>query len=539
MKSIDKQQMGVKKSCAGIMLLLLVSCALASMAMASDWPQLESRLETWDGAKEVQLPGGVDPIEDPLFAPVVDMLLRAGFAVRADGAAAAGDGLVLAQRQSDAHRGSTKLILTRARDGALLAVESVECPVAAPSPQAHVLSTAAAAGSNRLVERNRVDMAGQHLHIESSAKANTMGVRSATGASSGGDLLVNIPGQPRSIVAWPAPDADGADFHLFALYDKELVHFRYHSNLHTSPHSPNLERIATFKPAARVSRALRLTGVDLDGDNRPELAPVWVEDVHSVDEGTDSRLHSWVVEVNPDGSMQERSADLQGYLAEANGSLYLQQRGAYSTFAPALYVVSEVGGHRYARSTAPIAETGHWVLNHARWPDNDSILIWNDDERLVLAAYSGSEGADIDMYAGGTLLADFGSYQGTTIYIPLQEPDYRGGFAVHDRIMERREQVPRRMLPHAGALFTQVRGRDAGLPLVGRASGRDKLVQIVSLQTGLQARAPFAPVDAFILDFALWQGTDGVLRAVLLLNEKPDGSGRAYLQLQSQLQGAR
>lgn len=98
--------------------------------------------------------------------------------------------------------------------------------------------------------------------------------------------------------------------------------------------------------------------------------------------------------------------------------------------------------------------------------------------------------------------------------------------------MARKEHVPRRMLPYAGSLYTMVRGRDAGLPLVGRASGRDKLVQIVAVEAGLQARSPFAPVDAYILDFALWQSADGALQAVLLLNEKQDGSGRAYLQLQ-------
>ncbi|MDD2558217.1 MAG: hypothetical protein RBR43_00900 [Desulfuromonadaceae bacterium] len=525
--------MDVKIRRSSIFLLLLVSCVLASMAVASNWPQLESRLEAWDGAKEVQLPTGIDPIEDPVFAPVVEMLLRAGFAVRTDGDSAAGDGLIMAQRQSG---DEVRIVLTRARDGALLAVESVRRP-AATLPRAHVLSTAIVTGKGRLVERNQVDAPVQHLRIESSSTANTMGVRSETGHLLGGDVLVDIPGQPRSIAAWPlissTADADGTGFHLFALYDKELVHFHYYFKRRSNARSPHLERIATFRPATRVSRALRITCVDLDGDNRPELAPVWVEDIHSVDAGTDSRLHSWVLGVSPDGSMQERSADLKGYLAEDNGKLHLQQRGEYTTFEAAVYAISGAGGdpkRHYIRSAEPMAETGHWVLNHSRWPDSGRILIWNDDERLVLGAYPGKAAAD--NYAGGTLLSDFGSYQGATIYIPLQEPEYRGGFSIHDRIKERKEHVPRRMLPHAGSIFTTVRGRDAGLPLVGRASGRDKLVQIVEVEMGLQARSPFAAVDAFILDFALWQSADGVLQSVLLLNEKQDGSGRAYLQLQ-------
>ncbi len=522
--------MDVKTRCSSVFLLLFVSCVLASMAVASNWPQLEKRLEAWDGAKDVQLPPGVDPLEDPVFAPVVEMLLHAGFAVRTDGDTATADGLVLNQRQSGE---AVKIVLTRARDGALLAVESSLRP-AVFSPRANSLSTTTNVGGGHF------GVSAQHLRIKSSATANTMGIRSEAGYLSGVQMLVDIPGQPRSIAAWPLissmPDAGDTGFHLFALYDKELVHFHYYFNRRSNARSSHLERIATFSPATRVSRALRLACVDLDGDNRPELAPVWVEDVHSVDAGTDSRLHSWVVGVNPDGSMQERSADLKGYLAEDNGKLNLQHRGEYSAFKSAVYAVSGGGGdqkRQYTRSAEPIAETGHWVLNHLRWPDSDRILIWNDDERLMLGAYPGNVAAD--NYAGGTLLADFGFYQGTTIYIPLQEPEYRGGFSVHDRIKERKEHVPRRMLSHAGSIFTTVRGRDAGLPLVGRASGRDKLVQIVAVETGLQARSPFAPVDAFILDFALWQGADGGLQTVLLLNEKQDGSGRAYLQLQGVL----
>ncbi|MCA1796636.1 MAG: hypothetical protein LC645_03675, partial [Geobacteraceae bacterium] len=102
------------------MLFALCAVGLCSVAVAGNWPQLENRLATWEGAKEVQLPAGVNPLEDPIFAPVVELLLRKGFAVQTKGENVAPDGLILKQHQGD---GGVRLVLTRARDGALLALE--------------------------------------------------------------------------------------------------------------------------------------------------------------------------------------------------------------------------------------------------------------------------------------------------------------------------------------------------------------------------------------------------------------------------------
>ena len=93
-----------------------------SIALAASWPQLEQRLESWDGMKEVLLPHGIDPIDDPVFAPVVQMLLEKGFAVQVDAGADTTRGLVLRQRRTST---GAKLMLSRARDGALLALADV------------------------------------------------------------------------------------------------------------------------------------------------------------------------------------------------------------------------------------------------------------------------------------------------------------------------------------------------------------------------------------------------------------------------------
>lgn len=486
---------------------------LCSAALAATWPQIESRLATWDGAKEVQLPAGIDPLEDPHFAPVVEMLLSEGYAVHTAEQKNATDGLILKQHEGDS---GTRLILSRARDGALLALEPLESPSSnetdrAQSAEARVLSTASVSRAP-----------AETLRIESTPRAKTMKVGSAAPPVAGGEVLVDMPGTPRSIATWAAPKADAREFHLFALYDARLVHFCYRSG--------NLEQIAEFTPPTRVSRALRLECSDLDGDGVPELAPVWVEDVYSVDEGTESHLHSWVVEVDSDGSLAARSADLEGYLALVEEQLYLQERGEYSAFTSEVYEV-EYGGETYRRSATPVAEAQQWVLNHARWPDNKRVLIWNDDQRLVLAARASGSKED-GLYSTGTLLSDFGTYVGARIYIPLEEPEYRSGFSAHDKVMARKVDVPRRLHPHGDALYTLARGREAGMPLVGKPSGGDKLVQINAVNTGLQAHFPFAPVDAFILDFDLIETPDGDLGAILLLNEKEDGTGKAYLQVQ-------
>ncbi|MGC9519091.1 MAG: hypothetical protein ACP5FP_05485, partial [Desulfuromonadaceae bacterium] len=315
------------------MLFALCAVGLCSVAVAGNWPQLENRLATWEGAKEVQLPAGVNPLEDPTFAPVVELLLREGFAVQTQGENVAPDGLILKQHQADT---GVRLVLSRARDGALLALEPLSgantaqvaadkgVKSSASTPDTQVLSTATLAPSRPSAN------ASEPLRIESDAKGYTLGTASAA-AQLRTDMLVDMPGAPRSIATWAAPQAAGADFHVFALYDTKLVHFCYRSG--------HLNRVAEFTPPVRVSRALRLEYCDLDDDMTPELAPVWVEDIYSVDEGTESRLHAWVVDVTPDGEMEAESADLQGYLARMGDQLYLQKRGPYRAFTSELYAL--------------------------------------------------------------------------------------------------------------------------------------------------------------------------------------------------------
>lgn len=60
----------------------------------------------------------------------------------------------------------------------------------------------------------------------------------------------------------------------------------------------------------------------------------------------------------------------------------------------------------------------------------------------------------------------------------------------------------------------------------------EKMMRIVTTENGPDMLTPFDAVSAFILDFALLE-TGKAPSALLLVNEKPDGNGTAYLTLQT------
>jgi len=181
-----------------------------------------------------------------------------------------------------------------------------------------------------------------------------------------------------------------------------------------------------------------------------------------------------------------------------------------------------------AVSDHAVTQQGRLLFNQLQWPDNSRALVWNDEQRLMLVAQS-----DDNRIPGSTLLTDFGLYQGPTVSIPLREPEYRSGFSANDRIMAKDYTLNRRMVRHGDTVFTLVRARTEGLPLVGRPSGADRLIEIVNEGNQLAARYPFAQVEAFIVDFSIADKAGH--QAAVLLNEKADGRGKAYLRLQKEL----
>lgn len=90
---------------------------------------------------------------------------------------------------------------------------------------------------------------------------------------------------------------------------------------------------------------------------------------------------------------------------------------------------------------------------------------------------------------------------------------------------------PRLSRDRSGSIFTISRDRRPGNLLLGQPYGEDRLVRLTKLSDDLAIDFPCDPVEAFIVDFAL-VSTDNQTGALLLLNEKEDASGKAFLLYQ-------
>ncbi|NLC71488.1 MAG: hypothetical protein GX751_09045 [Desulfuromonadaceae bacterium] len=478
-------------------LLLLGLLACASLALAADWSQFEKRLDDWQGAREVSLSGGIDPLADTGLSPLIDLLLEKGYALL-PGDAAAGDGLIL-ERHSVG--GQDMVLLKRTRDGALLARRRLTVPAAPVVPAARTPSAPAAAMTPLAATVPAASTRGK-----AEPARNLLEPRPLVGNEAG---LLPLADQPRRLAVWPAAAADGFD--LFLLYDDSLRQFHYDGR--------QMKETARFPSPAKVSRALYLKAADGDGDGRPELAVVWAEDVIGVYQGTDSHLHAFMA--RPDGgSLVAASDNLKGYLAYSQGHWWLQQRGGHKLFLDQAARLEMKNGRFAAGKAQPV---DRWLYDHADWPPPSQRVAWNADGRLFLQNRQGAGAAP--------LLLDFGRYEGPPVFVPLESPQYRSGFSRQDQILSKRLPLPRRLVPAGGALYSLIRGRSPGLPLVGNPTGRDRLVRIRVAGDGLQADEPYGGVEAFIQDFDLL-GEGAAPRAVLLLNEKEDGRGAAYLALQ-------
>jgi len=128
-------------------------------------------------------------------------------------------------------------------------------------------------------------------------------------------------------------------------------------------------------------------------------------------------------------------------------------------------------------------------------------------------------------------LEDLGDFEGPGVAVRLKDPEYRTGF--DDMVAEEFFFLPRRMTRGMGGkTYTIDRGRRMPeLALLGSPSGRDSVVRLSWNGRSLDLERPFPGVDYFILDFALLErSVDSA--AILLLNDKPDGSGKAWLLIQ-------
>lgn len=509
----------MRRSVKGLIVCVLL--CVTTVVSAASWPQVENRLQQWHGAKEIALPQGVDPFEDELFAPVAEAALMQGYMVLPDGVSTT-TGLVFSVRETS--RGQL-LVLKRGEDGAILAMEKMQ-----PNAPAAVLSTSniatprattpmvptrpLAPQPTHTVQSVRLATSAVSVSPVMTATSSTLSVQHVAQPVAQAELMFELDGAPVQVVAWPI--GDGV-VDLYVMYDDYVQRLRSDGQ--------QLQMLERFTPSVSPTRALRLDIGDMDGDHQPELAAVWAEDIRGVSDGTNSMIHSWVLSLNDNG-LHAVSDDLSGYVSLSGQQARLQKRSEFSAFTPEVYVLNLNDGVIVV-SDEPVRHDTRLLFNQLEWPDNQSALVWNDDDRLMLVAKSQNT-----RIAGSTLLTDFGRYQGPMVSIPLQDPEYRSGFSAGDRVMAREVVLGRRLIQQQGSVFTLVRGRSEGLPLVGRPSGVDRLVKIDRVENGLSAGYPFAAVEAFMIDFSVY-GQNG-FEAIVLLNEKADGSGRSYLRMQGQ-----
>lgn len=283
----------------------------------------------------------------------------------------------------------------------------------------------------------------------------------------------------------------------------------------------SLVRSGSFRAPANA-RPLRLDATSsADGDD-PLVAVVFGEDLRSVDQGADTRLHAFLLAAREDGELRPVSEDLGAWLRLAGGEAYLQARGTDELASGPVRRIEETSG-RYAAGAGEIPWAGRWLLDATPLPGGSDALAW-DDERLHVVRLEGR-----DRVPGGSMLGDLGRVDEPRVAIRTDRPIMKG----LDQEGRRKDQwrpVARRVLVSGGAAYTVARERSNRL--FGKATGQDAVVRLEWSGGALAVSRPYPAVDAYVLDFALLERPGTGPAALLLVNEKEDGSGRAHLLFQ-------
>lgn len=468
-----------------LLLLVLLGGLWSVPALSGEWPKIEAALSSWEGSKTLLLRSDLaDPLASPVIQGLLVDLLEKGFLVTPGTAkSTVRDGLILDLRPAGEGQA---LALSRGKDGAIIAYEKS----AGVSPSLIIPSATTAL-------------------VSAAAVSDTAPRLDAT--SEPGSGPIELSGHPKNIALLGMSAGEGMDFAL--LYDHGLDSYRLQGTA--------LQLLDQYHPNLSSARALHLSSGDLTGDGRKEIAAVWAQDVVGIYEGTDSQLYGRILSREGE-KLTPLSPDLSGYLRIVGAKGYLQNRGPYAPFVgPVLPLIKTAGEFR------PDSQGVAWAgadLYQATPLDNKTALVRSPEGNLLLRSMSTGKA-----YPGSVLLRDFSAFTGPQVAVRLETPEYRSGFGKDDRVKEAFFPLPGRIALGAdGAAYTVLRGRSLGLPVFGKPSGRDVVGRVVRDGERLSLEKPFAEIETFIIDFVLLSESKrpGVL---LLLNEKPDGSGRAYL----------
>ena len=487
------------KKCPHIIILTLLLLATPGLtAMAGNWPKIAAALQRWQGPKELLLRSTeADPLASAPVREVLELALEQGYAVRLkEQGTGPGAALILELRSEGVRQ---QAVLTRAGDGAFLALERHP---ADPPPAPVVVAPATVATAHAAVA------------VPPAPIAAAPPVPAAI--PDPGDLApgpVALRDRPRSLALLGGGTATGVE--LLLQTDEGLQRVRLHGI--------DLQPLGRTALPAGGLRALYLDGRKGESTQTTTLLGVWAEDRRGIYEGTDSWPHSWLMEIDGE-SLALHAGPPKAFVRLAGDQGQMQARGTHSLLAGPVFPVA-LDAQTWRQETAPLP----WAKGNLfeTTPINDRHgLRWRTDGTLQLVDMATGQPV-----TGGTLLQDLGEFHGPRLAVRLANPEYRSGMGKEDVVRERWQALPPRVAVQAdGSAFTIQRGRSAGLPLLGKPSGQDRLVLLAWTGQRLVMQQPFAGVDAHILDFALVTDGDRVTAAVLLLNERPDGSGQAYLQ---------
>lgn len=327
---------------------------------------------------------------------------------------------------------------------------------------------------------------------------------------------VALAGRPLRLAALAGP---GASIDVLLSRGREVERFRLEGR--------TLTRAGSFLSPARRSRPLLLDAArpsPVGGD--AVVAVVFGEDVQSIDQGTDTALHAFVLSAPAAGGLAPVTGDLRQYVRIVEGKIYAQARGRHALHAGPVRAV-EGPPDRLGPAEPPVPWAARWLLEATPLPGGADALAFEGGTPVLVARAGGAweEGAGI--------VGDLGRVREPQLAVRLEQPVYRMGMDKEGRQGETWHAVPRRVVAGAdGAIHTLSRGRSRGAPLVGRATGEDAVVRLDRAGGELTLSRPYPGVEAWILDFALIERPGAAPAALLLVNDEEDGSGRAHLVLQ-------
>lgn len=326
---------------------------------------------------------------------------------------------------------------------------------------------------------------------------------------------LDLSGRPLGIAV--LPPRDGA-LELLLLRERDVERLRLSGRA--------LQRIGSFRAPVKRARPLHVDAAPAADGGPPVVAALFGEDIQSVDEGTDTALHAWILVAGEDGTLRPASDDLEAYVRIAGGGIRMQRRGFHELTASPVLAVEEKAG-RYEATAVELPWASRWLLEATPLPGGADVLAWEDDTPLLVSR------ADGERQPGGAILGDLGSVQEPSLAVQLQRPLFKLGMDKEGRVNETWFPLPRRVALSAdGGIYTVERGRAKGLPLIRKTSGQDAVVRLDVSEGALALSRPFPGVDAYVIDFALVERPGAPPAALLLVNDESDGSGRAHLVAQ-------